>query len=107
MSEEQEKPVSIGDVIDVKIEAVGKKGDGIAKINNFVIFVPEAKEGEEIKVKVNKVLNKVAFANKVEGSAKKQETEVEEESNNKDNEEEEDESDSGKEEESPKDSEDF
>ncbi len=50
-----QKPVKVGDVVDVKIEAVASKGDGIAKIDGFVIFVPGAKEGEEVKVKITDV----------------------------------------------------
>jgi predicted RNA-binding protein with TRAM domain len=59
---DQIKPVSVGDEIDVSIEAVGRKGDGIAKVNNFVLFIPGAKENTTVKVKVNKVLAKVGFA---------------------------------------------
>ena len=54
-------PVNVGDVLDLKIEAVGEKGDGIAKIKGFVIFVPGVKEGDEVKVKITKVLQKVGF----------------------------------------------
>ncbi|MCL4381569.1 TRAM domain-containing protein [Candidatus Marsarchaeota archaeon] len=54
------KPVKVGDVVDVKIEAVASKGDGIAKIDGFVIFVKGAKEGEEVKVKITDV--KARFA---------------------------------------------
>jgi len=55
-------PVKVGDELDVKIEAVGEKGDGIAKKDGFVLFVPNAKEGDELKVKVTKVLRRVGFA---------------------------------------------
>lgn len=55
-------PVKVGDELDVKIEAVGEKGDGIAKKDGFVLFVPNTKEGEEVKVRVTKVLRKVGFA---------------------------------------------
>ncbi len=55
-------PIRVGDEVDVKIEAVGAKGDGIAKIKGFVIFVPGAKEGETLKVKILKVLKKMSFA---------------------------------------------
>lgn len=55
-------PVSVGDEIDVKIEAVGEKGDGIARKRGFVLFVPSTKEGDEIRIKVVKVLRKVGFA---------------------------------------------
>ena len=57
-----EKPINEGDIIDVKIESTGAKGDGIAKINNFVIIIPNVQEGDEVKVKITRVLNKMAFA---------------------------------------------
>ena len=55
-------PVKVGDEIDVKIEAVGEKGDGIAKKDGFVLFVPNTKEGDEVKIRVTRVLRKVGFA---------------------------------------------
>jgi predicted RNA-binding protein with TRAM domain len=55
-------PVKPGDLLNVKIEAVGEKGDGIAKVNGFVLFVPNTKEGQEVQVKVTRVLRKVGFA---------------------------------------------
>ena len=54
-------PVKVGEVIEAKIEAVGEKGDGIVKVKGFVIFVPGVKQGDEVKIKINKVLRKVAF----------------------------------------------
>lgn len=56
------KPVEVGDVIEVTIESTGAKGDGIAKVNNFVVIVPGAKEGQKVKVKISRVLKKMAFA---------------------------------------------
>ncbi len=58
-------PVNVGDEIDVKIEAVGEKGDGIAKKEGFVLFVPNTKEGDEVKIRITKVLRKVGFADVV------------------------------------------
>jgi predicted RNA-binding protein with TRAM domain len=58
-------PVKVGDEIDVKIEAVGEKGDGIAKKDGFVLFVPNTKEGDEVRIRVTKVLRKVGFADVV------------------------------------------
>ncbi len=49
------KPVKVGDEVEVKIEAVGAKGDGIAKKDNFVIFVKGAKEGDTVKVRITEV----------------------------------------------------
>jgi len=55
-------PINVGDKLDVTIEAQGEKGDGLAKVKGFVIFVPGAKQGDRVKIKINKVLKKVGFA---------------------------------------------
>ena len=55
-------PVKVGEELDVTIEAVGEKGDGLAKKNGFVLFVPGVKEGQQVKIRVTKVLRKVGFA---------------------------------------------
>ncbi len=65
-------PVNVGDELDLKIEAVGEKGDGVAKKDGFVLFIPNVKEGDYVRVKVTKVLRKVGFA-EVCGDAKQPE----------------------------------
>src|SRR3989344_1908991 len=68
-------PVREGEELDVKIEAVGEKGDGIARKDGFVLFVPGVKEGDEVHIKVTRVLRKVGFAEVVgkSDSSKKEE----------------------------------
>lgn len=58
------KPVSVGDVIDVSIDAEGGQGDGIAKVENFVVFVKGAKKGERCKVKITDVKRTYAIGEK-------------------------------------------
>lgn len=55
-------PVKVGDELDVTIEAVGEKGDGLTKKNGFVLFIPGVKEGQQVRIRVTKVLRKVGFA---------------------------------------------
>lgn len=55
-------PVKVGEEVDVTIEAVGAKGDGIAKKEGFVIFVPNTSTGDNVKIRITKVLSNVAFA---------------------------------------------
>ena len=47
---------------DVKIESVGERGDGVTRINNFVIFVKGAEIDCTYDIKIKKVFNKYAFA---------------------------------------------
>ena len=56
----QPKPVKPGDEVEVKIEAVASKGDGIAKKDGFVIFIKGAKEGETVKVRITEVKERFA-----------------------------------------------
>ena len=77
-------PVKVGDELDVKVEAVGEKGDGLAKKDGFVLFIPGTKAGQEVRVKVTRVLKKVGFAevvgSKSEGSDEQQREEGQEDS---------------------------
>ncbi len=59
------KPVSVGDVVDVSIESVGGQGDGIAKVEGFIVFVKEARKGERCSVKITEVKRTFALGEKV------------------------------------------
>jgi len=56
-----DRPVKQGDEIEITIESTGAKGDGVAKLDNFVIIVPGAKEGDRVRVRITRVLRKMAF----------------------------------------------
>ena len=67
MSEEERvAPVNVGDTFEVSIGAVGEKGDGIAKVKGFVLFVAKVKKGDYVKIRVTKVLKNVGFAEVVQ-----------------------------------------
>lgn len=59
-------PVNEGEEYDVKIEDMGRDGDGIAKVEGFIVFVSGAKKGDEVKIKINSVRRNFAFAEVVE-----------------------------------------
>ncbi len=63
------KPVKVGDVIDVTIEGTASRGDGIAKVNGFVVFVKGTKPGDKLSVKIVEVRTKFAIGEPVSGSA--------------------------------------
>src|SRR2546428_558066 len=54
-------PVEEGKVYEAKIEDIGREGDGLARIANFVVFVPGTKIGDEVKIKITKVHRRMAF----------------------------------------------
>ncbi|AIS32347.1 MULTISPECIES: TRAM domain-containing protein [Methanobacterium] len=63
---ENSSPINEGEEYDVKIEDLGRDGDGITRIEGFVVFVSGAKVGDEVKIKVNSVRRNFGFAEIVE-----------------------------------------
>ncbi len=60
-----EKPVKVGETYDVEINETGSKGDGIARVKNFVVFVANAKKGDKCKIKITEVARRFAIGEKV------------------------------------------
>ena len=61
--EKPKTPVVVGEVYRLTIEDVGRRGDGVAKKEGFVIFVTGANQrGVTINAKVTKVLGNNAYA---------------------------------------------
>ncbi|HUL62199.1 MAG TPA: 23S rRNA (uridine(2552)-2'-O)-methyltransferase [Methanocella sp.] len=54
-----------GDVVDVKVDALGKDGDGVARVDDFVVFVKGARVGERCRVKIKDVKPAFAFGEKL------------------------------------------
>ena len=63
---ESSSPLNEGQEYDVKIEDMGRDGDGIAKIEGFVVFVSGAKVGDEVKIRITSTRRNFAFAEIVE-----------------------------------------
>lgn len=71
------KPVNEGEEYDIEITEVGTKGDGIARVKNFVIFVPDSKQGEKCRIKIKMVRPKFAVGEKV-GKGEEKDVELKE-----------------------------
>jgi 23S rRNA (uridine2552-2'-O)-methyltransferase len=55
-------PVKIGERREVEIVDTGEEGDGIASVEGYTLFVPEAEQGETVAVEVTDVKAKFGFA---------------------------------------------
>jgi Predicted RNA-binding protein, contains TRAM domain len=62
-SSEPQPPVEENETRYVEIEDLGKQGDGIARVERgYVIIVPGAEVGEQVKIEVTKVKSNFAVA---------------------------------------------
>ncbi len=60
--QDRNSPVSAGAVHDVAIEGIAREGDGKARIQGFVIFVPGTKVGDRVTIKIERVMRRFAIA---------------------------------------------
>jgi len=60
------KPVELDKEYEAEIEDISTRGDGIAKIEGFIIFVPNTKKGEHAKFKITRVGNRFAIGELVQ-----------------------------------------
>jgi predicted RNA-binding protein with TRAM domain len=65
-------PVKEGDELEVTIDDIGSRGDGITRVQGFLIFVPRTKVGEKLRVKIVKVERGFAVAEKIEEGVEKE-----------------------------------
>lgn len=50
-----------GKIYDLEITDLSRDGDGIARYGEYTIYVPGARKGEKVKVKIEKIKKNVAF----------------------------------------------
>jgi predicted RNA-binding protein with TRAM domain len=62
------KPVEVGKEYNVTISDTSRRGEGIAKIEGFVVFVPGTKMGQNVRIKVTQVSERFASGQVIETS---------------------------------------
>ena len=60
------KPVKIGEEYEVDIKETSQRGEGIARIEGLVVFVPKAKVGDHARIRITRISRKFAEADLVE-----------------------------------------
>jgi len=62
----KEKPVKVGEEIEVTVSEVSRRGDGVARVQGFVIFIPTAKQGMQAKIRIKEIRPNFATAELVD-----------------------------------------
>lgn len=72
------KPVEIGKEYDVEIQETSRRGEGIARIKGLVTFIPNAKPGDHLRIRITRISRRFAEA-EIVGKAEEKTEEAEEE----------------------------
>jgi predicted RNA-binding protein with TRAM domain len=54
--------MNVGDELDITVEAVSERGDGIVRKDEIVLFIPGVKKDEQHHIVVTKLFKKIGFA---------------------------------------------
>jgi predicted RNA-binding protein with TRAM domain len=66
------KPVESGKEYDVQVTEISRKGDGVARIQGFIVFVKGGRVGQKTKVRVTHVGDRFATAETIDGGEQQQ-----------------------------------
>ncbi len=61
------KPVEVGKEYDVEIQEMSRRGEGVARIQGLVVFIPNTKTGDHVKIRVKSISRRFAEAEVVGG----------------------------------------
>jgi translation initiation factor 2 subunit 2 len=50
-----------GAILDVEIQSVSKRGDGVVKMGRYIMYVANAKPGQTVKVKITRISGSIVF----------------------------------------------
>jgi len=73
------KPVEMGKEYEVDVQETSRRGEGIARIQGLVTFIPNAKAGDHVKIRITRISRRFAEAEVVGKEEAEEETAEEEE----------------------------
>lgn len=56
------KPVELGKEYDVEVQETSRRGEGIARIKGLVTFIPNAKPGDHLRIRITRISRRFAEA---------------------------------------------
>jgi len=56
------KPVEMGKEYDVEVQETSRRGEGIARIKGLVTFIPNAKPGDRVRIRITRISRRFAEA---------------------------------------------
>jgi translation initiation factor 2 subunit 2 len=60
-TEPVEKNLEEGALLDLEIQSLSRRGDGVVKMGRYIIYVANAKPGQKVKVKISRISGSIVF----------------------------------------------
>lgn len=63
------KPVELGKEYEVDVKETSRRGEGIARIQGLVTFIPNTKPGDHVRIRITRISRRFAEAEVIEGAS--------------------------------------
>src|SRR5512136_232587 len=50
-----------GTIMDVEIQSISKRGDGVVKMGRYIMYVANAKPGQKVRIKISRISGSIVF----------------------------------------------
>ncbi|NYT17283.1 MAG: translation initiation factor IF-2 subunit beta [Methanomicrobiales archaeon] len=54
-----------GQELDVEIQSVSKRGDGVVRMGRYIMYVPRGKPGQKVKIRITRISGSIVFTEQV------------------------------------------
>jgi translation initiation factor 2 subunit 2 len=54
-----------GQEIDVEVQSVSKRGDGVVRMGRYIMYVPRGKPGQKVKIRITRISGSIVFTEQV------------------------------------------
>lgn len=55
-----------GAEVDLEIQSLSRRGDGVVKMGRYIIYVANAKPGQKVRVKITRISGSIAFTERIQ-----------------------------------------
>ena len=55
-----------GQIMDVEIQSISKRGDGVVKMGRYIMYVANSKPGQQVKIKISRISGSIVFTERAE-----------------------------------------
>ena len=55
-----------GTIMEVEIQSISKRGDGVVKMGRYIMYVANAKPGQKVKIKISRISGSIVFTERAD-----------------------------------------
>ena len=57
--------VTEGAVLDVEVQSVSRRGDGVVRMGKYILYIPGGKPGQKVKIRITRVSGSIGFTERL------------------------------------------